>query len=201
MRGKMKKVTFSLVLLSLFMFGACQSSDSDSSSAGNPGNPGDPGTGVVNKSIKLNDANGNFIGYVTELSEITLSVSTSKNYLVRMDWHGNILENKSYLYFKNVAGVDKMFILYNNYTLIYGKFVVPYNGKIYIPSMLNADGFVEDDTSVTEYTSYYNGTSIITPASPVAVTASQVVVTLAEAQRSDVGLPATIALPLKPIFE
>jgi hypothetical protein len=195
----MKKVTLPLVLLSLFMFGACQSSEGDSGSAGNTGNPGDPGTGVVNKSIKLNDANGNFIGYVVSADSSQLYIYTDKNYLVNLLWNGTFSGDT--VYYVDPQGDGLPFVaLEDDAGCYYAKTVVLANGKYLVPRDVDVNGYATSDASITSYKSFASKSGGIIDYDGNLL-GNSVAIVLVETTRAAVGLPATITLPLKLVFE
>ena len=138
-------ITFFILALSVVIAGCANSPTGDDEIDDNNNNGN-----LVSRSIKLNDGNGNFIGYVVNVSKSSLNIYTNKNYFVTMDWKANI--SKSTVYFTDTDGKGTMFSLdySNNIDSFLGNSVIYYDNKLYIPDTLDADGFIISDESITD---------------------------------------------------
>lgn len=164
-----------------------------------PTTPTDPGTGIVNKSIKLNDADNNFIGYVTSADDYKLWVFTSKGYMCRLAWDGSVGNN----YFRYTEADGKGTIFVTEETLSFLAKNIYYNyfdKKYYIPAEENSSGFVVSDSTIKESKSRVYEDAVIKNETSQLYD-NQIAIRIKEITRAEVGLPETIKLPLKLKFE
>jgi len=148
---------------------------------------------AVDTSTRLSDANGNFLGYVVSSGPSGLEIYTPKGYFVSMDWNG-VLQDGIAL-FTGADGTGTMFFQWSSENALQG-FVTSIGGHPYIPSSTGANGIAVADPGITSYESYYFDDSITNvPATPVL--GPYDAYPLKRAQPVDIGMPSSMALPLR----
>ena len=148
---------------------------------------------AVNTSTQLRDANGNFLGYVTESGSESVELYTPKGYLVSIDWQGTLLDG--FALFTETDGAGTMFVQWSRDHALRG-YVTVVNGKPCVAASTTGDGFAVADPGITSYQSYYfGGTTANLAATPVLEQYSAY--PLKQVQLSDLGLPSSIPLPMQ----
>ena len=167
----------------------------------NPGGAGvDNGTnggGAVSRSVKLNDANGHLLGFVTASDPTEVTIFTSKSYFVTLYWSGTL--KPTVVYFTGPNGQGTMFTLWANTYPLWG-YVAVYQGHPYVVTSIDASGFAIADPSITAYQSYcFDGVNITNSSGSLA--SEQCAYDMKQVQLADLGLPTSIATPMRMVFE
>jgi hypothetical protein len=152
---------------------------------------------VVDKSVKLTDGNGNFVGYVTDSTPWAVTIYTAKGYFVGLKWDG--VPADGMVYFTGTGGTGtKFYACSGGYELL--GFVTFMSGQPYVATAVDGLGGAVSDPTITSYQSLYAG-SITSYGSPTALSAATVAVPLKLAQYSDIALPSSIPAPLHLVFD
>ncbi len=159
-----------------------------------------PGDGsqsdVVNRSIEATDANGVFLGYVIDLDVVNIKLWTSKGYYLAMHWDGTVLNGSCFWTGPNGTGTPYGVTNADGPTV---GFAVPTGGTFYVAASLDSNGFAVTDPTVTSYESYWTPAGVVNYAGTLK--SGDLAVRLKQVPVSDVGLPSSIASPVKLVFK
>lgn len=186
------------VSLLLTLVASCQS---PTTSPGSSQGSGGTTTPAVNQSIKLYDANKNFIGYVTSSNAEVVTVYTSAGYFVSLTWVGTLTEGE--IYFTGANGSGSPFSICLIAYPPSGGLETTMNGQPYVAQSVDSDGIAIPDLSITTYQSYYNGVTITNQSPAQSLSTTTEAVPLKQTQLSTVGLPSSfpLSLPLQLEFQ
>jgi hypothetical protein len=194
------KISPLLLVLVMVSLASCSSASSQTPPAPQPGTTPAAQPAVlrnappaVDTSTRLSDANGKILGYVTSSSPSSLDLYTPKGYFVSIDWNGTLLEGIAL--FTGADGTGTMFFQWTRESALRG-FVASIHGHPYVASSLDGNGFAVADPGITSYESYsFNDSITNVPATPVLGPYNAY--PLKQAQPADIGLPSSVALPLR----
>ena len=163
-----------------------------------PGGGGPSNPTVVNKSIKLNDGNGNFIGYVTEVDNFFVRIYTSKGYFVTIDWTGVFADGE--MLFTGTGGTGTMFLESGGGEVV--GFVDFMYGQPYVAATVDSFGGAATDPSLTTFLSHYSDGTTTSYGSPQSLKPGAIGGTpMKIATFADIGVPSSISPPLHLVFE
>jgi hypothetical protein len=154
---------------------------------------------LVNKSIKLTDGGGTFLGYVTSSNNIDVTIYTAKGYWVTLSWNGALADGG--MLYTGTNGTGTPFGAGVVGREILG-FVTIVGGQPYVAASLDTLGGAVYDPSLTSYLSIFAHGVITTFGSPQALkSVEEVGFPMKLAQYSDIGIPSSIPTPLRLVFD
>lgn len=155
------------------------------------GNNGTDGTNGVGGG-KIYDANDIFLGDLTSASPEWLTIFTSNGYFASSYWDKFSEDD---IHFTGPNGSGELFIIWE--CTQYSKRVIYSNNQFYT-FKITANGLSVADESITTYSSYWDGDATSIVDSTGSLNASYEKAYLIETiSRADIGLPETIAYPLR----
>ena len=182
---KVPTLVLSIILIALG-FAACQM----------PGATGGPNS-AVDKSLKLMDGNGNFVGYVIGTSTSGVGIYTSKGYFFGYGWDG--LPGDGQVYFTGANGTGTKFSRASGGYEILG-LVTMMGGQPYVAAAVDELGGAVSDPSIVSYLSEYWDEAVHNY-SPQPLNTYDVAIPLKQATFADIGAPSSIPTPLHLVFE
>jgi hypothetical protein len=158
---------------------------------------------VIAKSIKVYDANDVFLGYCTKSDETGLTIYSPASYFYSMQWDGQVKDTACYYTEENGAGDPFYLVPYAYELVLQSKTVIRAGNNYYTFKNSNPNGTTTNDDSFPTYHSIYNyitGAIINYPAGETVNYGAFCACALKVADKLTVGIPESIATPLKLSF-
>lgn len=181
----MKRIT--MTLLSLFLFFGCDVTGNNSS----PVSTNNNGTTIVGSRGKIHDSNGVFIGYATSLTSDSITVYTTKGYLIMLSWDGAINTDSTYY-----ATTDCTGIAYDIREVIPPSKAIVYNSHSDLLTYIPDTNGLAKPSSITRdaINSYYDYYTEQPKHNTTYGDSSKYIFELQSISRADAGLPDTIGV-------
>jgi hypothetical protein len=159
--------------------------------------------GAASKTVKAYDANDVLLGYCTESNGTGMTIYSPESYFYMLQWDGNLVDSRVAFTRPSGAGIPMMFCNDTVANCFQARTVTRAGSGIYVFDKVNPDGTAGNDGTFATYVSAYDpiaGTVINYPSDQI-IGSGIVVFPLYARSRADVGIPATIATPIKLSFD
>ncbi len=154
---------------------------------------------VSSKSI-AEDANGQFLGYVSSSNSRGIEIYTEKGFFVSMDWVGDIKESMG-IYATKEDGGGSLFHIGQN---IYGKTAFMVKDKLYKYKDIDEFGIASGNPLITEFNSFCGVSTEFMNIPGTVVSCSEEndkALEFIETTKSEIGFPESFSLPITLVWE
>ncbi|EQA37145.1 hypothetical protein LEP1GSC047_0802 [Leptospira inadai serovar Lyme str. 10] len=183
-------------ILALVGANSASSAPGNSSSGGVTTNGGSGGTTISTHDTKVYDANNQFLGYGFP-NAYSIQMVSPTGYFYSLGWDGIITD--SYIKFTQINGGGVAFI--DATGAPYAKFAERAGGSLYTAQQADVYGNAVSNPGITQYYSYYIAGSITNYPAGLTVGTSLKVFPLTTITKTVAGIPNTIALPIKVVYQ